>query len=337
LGALPNKDLKGNISLGKITGEGSNVISELQANDALDLGASAIDTLASTGNTLKLVKNVYINDKWNVTPFYAWRGAAKSTVIDQFSNVESSTYKGYGTYIPSARNIDVAHTFEDFCGGKSLTFTAPADIDVIVENTPAQKAISFDNSNPEERSQGDSRVCIAGSSMYLREDVRDGKTSFMLNFGSGGSFQNSPEGLWKLAIDGTEEAWFDLAAANPVNADGKPLVFMPSVKFNKVGSQITSVNVELYFWNGSTYVKVTDVEPMRKLISSVNASMSIDSGSSSTESRVQLTINDDGSITGAFDNSGDQDSPNPPMDAADVTSFAVYYEIGNASFRTEFR
>lgn len=334
LSALPNKDLIGAVNFGKITGTDADVKSEVAAGDALSLSSEAIDSLADASRALKAVKNNYMNDGWKVQPFYYWKSnVAHADVIGAFSDVSKNTYHGYGFYVGS--NGDQGLTYDKVCGAAALTFTPPSSINEKDDQDNVKAVAEYSNAGATKTTQGDSKICYANG-YYAREDYRDGKYSYMLNFGTGGSIQDAPEGLWRMKIDGTEVGRFDLSLAAPI-VDGKPTVFLPQVKFNKTGSQITSVEVELYRWNGSAYEKMTDLAPVTKLVSEFAAS--ITRTSDNADLRTMLTVNDDGTITGKFDSSSSSGGSveNPPVDVSDISSFAVYYNIGDASYRMEFR
>lgn len=334
LAGLPNAELKGSLDFGLISGSGSEIQSALSSAAAFNLSASTIDALAEAGKALKMVKNIYMNDEWTVSPFYFWTSGTTATeVIDQFSDVNLSSYHGYGFYMPNRSGGGL--TLEDLCGQKSLVFTPPAPVAEKSDGGNLSTVASYTNAGGEIGSQGDSRVCQANG-YYAREDVEGGQTSFMLNFGTGGSIQDSPEGLWRLVIDGVEEARFDLAQVKPV-VEGKPRVLLPSAKFTTTSGKVTGVTVELYRWSGSAFVKVTDMTPVKKLFSEISASIS--RASDNAEIMARLSINDDASLTGVFDG-GEQrggESINPPVDVDDVRSFAVSYNIGDASYRMEYR
>jgi len=137
-----------------------------------------------------------------------------------------------------------------------------------------------------------------------------------------------------MKVDGEEVGRYDLEAAAPIK-DGKPLVFIPSAKFTTTGSNITGVEVQLHRWNGTAYELVTDLEPVKRLVREISASIGNDA------SRTRLTIGDDGKITGVFDSSRveDGDPINPPVAVSAIGQggFAVDYNIGGASYRTEWR
>lgn len=334
LPALPNKDLKGSLNFGQITGDGQDVSAEVNADDALDLSTEALEALSDLSKVLKGIKNSYMNDAWSVQPFYFWKSnVAKEDVVDSFSDISLNSYHGYGFYVPS--NGDQGLTYDGVCGGSSLTFTPPSAVNEKDDQGNLSSKSSYSNSGAVKGNQGSNRYCYVDG-YYAREDVRDGKTSFMLNFGTGGSIQDSPAGLWRMEIDGSEVGRYDLALASPMK-DDKPMVLLPQAKFIKTGSNITGVEVELYRHNGTEYVKVTDLAAVKKLVKEFSGS--ITRTSDNGESMAELTVNDDGTITGSFDSSERDggDVRNPPVAANDVTAFAVYYKVGSSSYRMEFR
>ena len=142
-----------------------------------------------------------------------------------------------------------------------------------------------------------------------------------------------------MKIDGDEVGHYDLASAMPIDNDRKPLVFIPQARFNTLDGKIVSVDVELYRWTDSAYEKVTDLEPVRRLFKSFEASVT--AGPSNTEYRTKINLKDDGTMQGVFDGSRiDNDQViNTPVPVSSISSngFAVYYEVGSASYRIEFR
>lgn len=338
LSAIPNRDLKGSVSFGQITGDGTDVISEVDADEALDLSESVLETLADASRALKTVKNEYMNSAWGVTPFYFWKSnVAKEDVIDAFSNISLNTYHGYGAYVPTLYGTTPDVTFEELCGDKLVTITPPTAVNIKDFNDALTSVDSFDNVDSTIQNQGGSRSCYSAAGMYIREDVRDGETSFMSNFGTGGSIQDSPAGLWRMEIGSVEVARFDMALAKPVDADNNPLVLLPSAKFISSGGNITGVEIKLYSWNGSEYVQLTDMEPVIKLVSEMSASVT--KTSDNGESMARMVIGDDGVLTGVFDGTDEDrgEVRNPAVATNDITAFAFYYVIGNASYRMEFR
>jgi hypothetical protein len=331
LTGFPNDKIKGNVNFGQITGSGVDVKSEVKAGDAVNVSAEALESYADLSKTLKAVKNGWMNTKWRVEPFYFWKSnVPAASVIDAMSDVSLNTYQGYGFYVPSEGDQGLTHA--DVCGGKSVKFIPPAAVTLKRDSSPETTVTEFTNAGT--TPDPADKTCDGGSDYYARQDERDGKISYMLNFGTGGSIQNSPEGLWRMKIDDVEVGRYDLAAASPIK-DGKPLVYIPSAKFVSSGGNIVSVEVQLHRWNGTAYEVVTDLEPVKRLITEFSASINND------DSMTRLTIGDDGKITGQFDSSDSEEGQvrNPPVAVSALTSagFAVYYKIGTTNYRIEFR
>ncbi len=341
LSGFPNGAFKGNVDLGQVTADSKDAKSVLKADEALDLSADTIENLADLSKMLKIVKNAYMNKSWSVRPFYYWEGnTSYSNVIDAWSTVSAVTYKGYGFYVPSIG--DQGLTKADVCGGKTIELTPPTAVNIKQQSNsnPYAKA-SFTNAGT---SVDPSKAeCQGGTDFYGRTDEREGQVSYMLNFGTGGSIQESPEGLWTMKVAGTEKGAYDLASALPIDANRKPLVFLPRAKFNKSGSSIVSVDLEFYKWTGTDYVKVTDGKMIRGLVSGVYASVGNDNATNKTQTaRTTLTIQDNGDMHADFDGSLKDYDGTVMNGAVDVSylsnyGFAIYYEIGETSYRTEFR
>ena len=335
LSAIPTERLKGDVSLGKISGSKRDVTSEASSSDALDLSPGALESLADVGRSLKNIVNSYMNDKWTAEPFYFWKSSDHYTdALDKFSEPANSSYKGYGFYVKSSG--DQGLTYENLCGTKSVVFTPPAPVTLVDDSNQTSTAASFGNAGATPGTQNNNRICTSNS-YYAREDVYGGRTSYMLNFGTGGSITTSPQGLWKLTVDNVEVGRYDFDLASPI-VDGKPVTLIPRAKFITSNGQVTGVEVELYRWNGTGYVKVEDLGGFSRLVSDINAS--ITQTSPNADINTTLKIGDDNRITGAFDGNEKDDqgvAQNPSVATSNITAFAVYYVIGNASYRTEFR
>ncbi|MBM4253648.1 MAG: hypothetical protein FJ146_16905 [Deltaproteobacteria bacterium] len=334
LSAIPNERLKGDVGLGKITGSSRDVTSATKSKDAIDLSDNAMESLADAGRAMKNVINSYMNQAWKSEPFYFWKSTqGPSAAVDQFSDPAATSYKGYGFYIGSEGSQGL--TKADVCGGKSITFTPPTDITVVDEYGNTSSKTAYNNSAATS-SQNDPNACVNNGGYYAREDNYGGQTSFMLNFGTGGSIASTVKGLWRMKVDATEVARYDFDTASPV-ADGKPLVPVASAKFTTSGGLITGVEVQLYRWNGSSYVKIDDLSGFKRLVSTFKAGFSKTSGG---DFETTLKIGEDNKITGVF-NGNEKDEKNsvlnPPFTLSEARALVVYYVIGNASYRLELR
>ncbi len=333
LSALPNERLKGDVGLGKITGSNRDVTSETKSKDALELSDGAMESLADAGRALKNVINSYMNTGWKAQPFYYWETTQKvADAIDKFSDPGVTKYRGYGFYIGSegSQGLNKAAVCSS---GKAITFTPPAPITVVNQSGQPSTPVTEYNNNGTTPKSDDSTACYNSGGYYAREDNRDGQYSYMLNFGTGGSITSSPKGLWRLKVDGSEVARFDFDTSSPM-VDGNPVVPVPRVKYTTANGMITGVEVELYRWSPNGFVKIEDLGGFKRVVSYLRAGYT-----KNGDFETKLTIGDDGKITGVFDGK-DADKGtvrNPSVAASDVTALAVYYVIGNASYRLELR
>lgn len=327
---IVDQALIGNANLGSITdANGDEAKSELSSADALDLPAEAQDALADAGKALKSLKNAYMNTAWEAAPFYLWSYSGSETSMhNAFTDVSKLQYRGTGFYIGS--RTDTPFVFEDICAAspKAVEFTPPSAVNVRQYDNTTASVTKFANVSVSATSQGDKRVCQGGGTggFYARED---GTRDFMLNFATGGGIDGAvPAGLWRLSYDGSEVGRFDLAAAAPLDANGKPTVFIPATKFIvSDAGKITGAVTEFYRWNGTEMVKLTDLTPLKKLLTEVNAGIELTAGNE--EKRAQATF----STTGATMNAtfeGDYATT-----AVSYTNFS--YNIGDATYRFEYR
>ncbi|HET9238303.1 MAG TPA: hypothetical protein VFO10_13665 [Oligoflexus sp.] len=327
---IVDQALIGNTNLGSITdADGDEAKSELSSADALDLPAEAQDALADAGKALKSLKNAYMNTAWEASPFYLWSYSGSSTsMLNAFTDVSKLQYRGTGFYIGS--RTDTPFVFEDICAAspKAVEFTPPSAVNVRQFDNTTASVTKFANVNVSTTSQGDKRVCQGGGigGFYAREDdTRD----FMLNFATGGGIDGAiPAGLWRLSYDGTEVGRFDLAASTPLDANGKPTVFIPSTKFIvSDAGKFTGAVTEFYRWNGTDLVKLTDLTPLKKLLTEVTAGVEITAGNE--EKRAQANFSTTGATMEAtFDSE---------YATTDVSHTHFSYKIGDATYRFEYR
>jgi hypothetical protein len=323
---LPDQSLIGDTNLGSITdGTGDEATAELSSADALDLPAEAQDALADATKALKSLKNAHMNADWRAEPFYLWTySGAVDSLLDAYADISKLDYLGTGFYLGS--QTPTPFTFEDICSTtpKALHFVAPTAVDIRQVDASPVPVTTFVNTNVAESDPVDgARVCMGNDTggFYARED---GTHDFMVNYGGGGSIMGAiPAGLWKLNYDGTEVGRFDLAAATPLDANDKPTVFIPSLKIITADSKMTGAVVEFYRWNGTEMAKITDLTPLKKLLSETtigwgNENYRYDAVFSEGAATMEATFE-------------------TPVDATSLLYGVFSYKIGEATYRFEYR
>ncbi len=333
---FPGDALMGNLSLGTVTGgAGDDATSELKADaTVLSLTDKQIKEIASVGQTLKMVKNYWVNKQADgsvsleAQPFFMWNGkisdlvavAGGSDPAAGGSDPAAAVYSGYGMYVQDS--LDTAIQFSKMCpaatgSGQSMVFGTPTQIlnlfppaqiawQVRNWNGTLSSATYFDASTPLNngstslQSQNGKNVCNGGASGFYARD--DGDGNYMFNWGTGGSLQGKvPAGFWDLQIDSTSRGKFDLSAAYPVDADGNSKIPVPRVSYTKDGNNVSNVTFTLAVYDpaAKAFVDMNDLALFKKMASQISVSVNILNGSGADEVRgvYQRTASSDAPLT----------------------------------------
>jgi hypothetical protein len=361
LNGLPTKNAKGNLGLGKISGQGDQAKAELAADgNAFDLSTETIDAMASTSNTLKAVRNVWMNfhpdtgESYEPTPFYMWMGYEIEAVKNAYSTPAAATYNGMGLYL-SARLAPFK--FADVCSAANegkLTLTPPVELDTGGIYGKINKERPFNNGGLTKINHESSRDNCGGTETGFYAAGREGDPDVMINWGTGGSIAGkTPEGLFDLAWQGTKLASFELASSSPFDAAGKPKVFIPAVKLtvDEGTGAVTRVDAKLFVWDGAAY-KEADGTAFRSMVSSFSIELNESLGDGNRyDAGYSLLDNADGFYVeaprlvnqhGKDGGSGEADKwtwlDSDSNDGSHViSSIAIYYEMFGSSYRVEFR
>jgi hypothetical protein len=361
LNGLPTKNAKGNLGLGKISGEGDQAKAELAADGtAFDLSTEAIDAMASTSNTLKAVRNVWMNfhpdtgESYETTPFYMWLGDDIDAVKNAFSTPAAAGYNGMGLYL-KARSAPFK--FADVCNSANegkLTLTPPVALDTGGMSGKIDKERPFNNGGLTKINHESSRDNCGGTETGFYAAGKEGDSDVMINWGTGGSIAGkTPEGLFELAWQGTKLASFELASSSPFDAAGNPKVFIPSVKLrvDEGTGAVTRVDAKLFVWDGSAY-KEADGTAFRSMVSGFSIGLNESLGDGNRyDAGYSLLDNADGFYVEAprFVNQHGNESGSGEADkwtwvdgsssngSHVISSIAIYYEMFGSSYRVEFR
>jgi hypothetical protein len=338
LNGLPISSAKGDIGLGEISGEGDQGTSELGlSEEVFDISLATLEGLSAASKALKIVKNQWMNQhedgsSYEVTPFYMWKAPLTAARAD-FTTANSAAFSGMGMYL-AVRNTGLI--FEDICTptpiGKALTLTPP--VEIIAGSLGTINASNpFSNAGLGAIQTESTRSNCGGSATGFYGAGKPGEQDLMLNWGTGGSITTVPEGIWDFKVADESKAHFELASSSPIDADGNPLVFIPSVKVTMADGAVSKVEVELYRYDAATsdYVKIEDLAAFKGSVSGFNCELGsrAESGSSIDE-RVSLLENVSGSVMSV----SAADYTNKYLDDQTL-KVAVYYEMFGGSYRME--
>ena len=292
-----------------------------------DAGVAAI---ARTDDALKMVKNAHMNENWTAKPFYLFTHAAGYADARNQYSAAVTAYTGAGFYVSSEA---AEFSWNDICpsgstGSASTTvsFTPPSSV-----TTSSGSKTIFDNSGTLTRStQGDATICT-GDMFYARDDSKYSAGGIMLNFASGGGITSAiPSGIWRLKSGSTEIGRFDLAISKPLDSSNNLKVFTVKVNYTDSSSAISKIDVKFYRYDSatSTYIQVTDVAPLKKLLSELTWEGQTSSGGNE---RATLAIDETTAIASA--------TLSTPFSYAGTTlqSSSISYMIGSSTYRFEFR
>jgi hypothetical protein len=183
---------------------------------------------------------------------------------------------------------------------------------------------------------------------YIAKENRGGDTSFLgFNWGGGGYDGAMPAGTWVLSLNGSEVGRYDLKSADPVNAAGKIVIYVPSVKaVVDSNNKVTTIEVEWYLWNSATssYEKVTDTTAFARNVKDGGVEMGDYTGGCSQkvvftafQNVSSFPMSVDYSARGAaFPPTNNTQTPNAE-NVCEAESIAVGYSMNGVSYRFDFR
>jgi hypothetical protein len=351
---LPIGTAEKGVKLGTIDGSGTKdevTTSETAFTSGFSLTADVLSQWSRADNCVKAARNDYINlGKFRASPFFLWKAAGLNIVRNATSTPDNFVYSGYGFYI-SAEKPEL-FTFDNICGTngqtqKSLQLVPP---DTVVTRPDSVTDVQlgptnpFNNANPSLSSQNGSRVCNGSATgFYMREDVMNGHTSFMLNWGTGGSIQgNVPAGMWYLRYENVDIAAFDLESTQPIDSKGKAWIYVPTVTVTTVTTDNieyhSRIAVNFHHWNSvdQKWVKIADPTIFESL--ATRPVFSVSTGSDETRFAMTNGTGDDLFVveSTAVSMDGSQKTLGS-LASVSENSYATGYEIGRVSFRFEVR
>lgn len=291
---------------------------------------TGVSVMARTDDALKIVKNAHMNENWTAEPFYLFtHTAGYSDGKNQYSSAVLA-YTGAGFYVGSQAS---EFTWSAICpagntgtAGTIVSLTPPSAV-----TTNSGSKTVLDNSGTLTRSsQGDASIC-GGDMFYARDDSQYGSGSIMLNFAAGGGITSAiPSGIWRLKNGATEIGRFDLGISKPVDSSNHLKIFTVKVKHTDSNSVISKIEAQFYRYDGATssYVQVTDVVPLKKLISDLQWEGSTNSGGNVRQELIfdEATGIASATLTTPFSYLG-----------STLQNSGISYKIGSSTYRFEFR
>ncbi|MEY3902034.1 MAG: hypothetical protein RL189_1340 [Pseudomonadota bacterium] len=363
---IPAKEGKQSIDMGTMNADsaGKEFVSGKKTDDvqsAFSLELSKMKELARTDDSARQLINVVANFKDNgdyffAKPYMVFNGNMGKTK-NAYTTVADSKYNGYGLYFIAKWS---GVTADDFCNGASaarkLKLTPPAgNKPALCKNnacdTKEEYSVLTNLNTPGMNSEGGGRSSCSSPSFaadgqfYVYKESRPGVTDMPIgfNWGGGGYDGKMPAGVWLLEMDNVEVGRYDLKTADPIDANGNVVVYVPSVKTIVDGAnKISRIEVEWNLWNAATssYEKVTDLSSFARNVSDIGADMQFDNqcnGKSNifepfaSTTAVPMTV-DFSSLGALFPT-----NPNGSLGTCEPRSIAVTYALNGVQYRFDFR
>jgi|GEM_PF-1568278 len=275
------------------TGIAQKSLDDMSGEFADAAALNSAKELTRTNKALQTLANVYANvdtktgSKWGFQPFFTFKGQL-SKIKNAFTVGSDLAYQDMGVYI----NIDDPRVaFENVCGTSAGLFqiVPPAEIEHNgVTNSPTNPisnagrgAVSTTQSGPNGTSECSNDHNNASGMLFVRHFTSEGRR-FLMNTTVSGL---PPEGVWKVKLDGQQVAQFNLSPATPIDADGKPLVYVPSVKLTVDSTHhIKKVEVKFLKYEDGQYAELNgqaDMDAFRKVVTQVGFGLDDQNGASS--------------------------------------------------------
>ncbi len=294
--SLPADVLKGNLNFGEIKGSGDEASSELKADkDSLNLSDELIQEFAATSNTMKALKNYWMNTTSEgktpaeITPWFGWTSSDLATPENKFATPTDLKYEGAGFYIQVQ---DIGKSFGEVCpisgsGQVPLTLVPPAD--VTTEYGTVGPSNPFSNKGTLSRSSQYTGVACSTSNsdggVYIRNDkpTEEGNKYYQLGWGRITSIL--PKGIWELKADGTTKGSYDLSAASPLDDKNNPVVYIPAFKVTTENEMMTKVEAKFFMFDKAkdAFREVTDAKALERIIHSIGIDVSYRNNSSKSD------------------------------------------------------
>ncbi len=152
------------------------------------------------------------------------------------------------------------------------------------------------------------------------------------------------EGLWRLKADDQQVALFDFSLADPLDADGNPLNFVPSIRLNRDAQnpeRVESIDIQWWQYDSESkrYIEVKDDEVTDKLVaqsfvetvdySEAVSGQDVSFGQYDEAGLISGKVTIDGGYQWYFGAT----SSDPGNGIAHITDISVSYTQGGVSYR----
>ena len=311
---IPPLKAKGNIGLGQVGLSGDDASAELPASsEVFTFSDAALSEIAKTNAALKSIKNGYANSDAEATYTYSsqiwfWfkdkfvdgNGKSINNIKNQFSVPTNLEYTGYSAVVQPGGTAEQLSA-ESLCDPTdsnyhTLEMAPPVGTTVAInktggtvfEDAPGKRASNANMGplNTSASSGSTVKSCMnygsSGQTQAMNISKFTGPTArnnySIWEWGTSDGFTGEiPLGYWTLYFDNIAVAHFDFSSANPIDANGKPKIYMPDLKLTVDGAEkITKIEIRFNnLWDAEKgFEPLTSLEALNSVVKSVRVSLS---------------------------------------------------------------
>lgn len=360
---IPLSDFSaGSINLGAISStDGVAALSVSGIADDVTLSAGDLASIARSDDILGTVTDIIRNCDLSVNKClkaqqsFVFTGDY-SMLTDRINYSIADSYSGYQFY------FDVTDYFDktDFDGICPVSGPVAVEYQLAPPDLITISSVTYGPSNPlstgatltgsrSDINDGAYTECFKNQEpLYLRKDNNsaDWNLQFITGDDPAQLTTATPAGDWVLSRKGngessfTEIGRFEFALAKPIDDSGKPIVYVPALRFKTDAyNGLTTLYIKWYQYIGTGYEEVTDGSLLDSLMGGFEVSMDDNSGIASDPSRRSVHQNNISFSTTSMDVSNLDGKGmfyyNDPMNTTkyNLDYIGISYQYGGQSFR----
>ena len=285
--------LKGSLELGNIgIGSTASATAELHAtSDALNLSDSAISEIAWVSESLKNVKNSFMNvnltSKKIILPvmMFDWTSAGLPAA-NTFSKPANAVYQGYHPRVTAGNfpNMTAAGICASATGHVKLYPPAAVSVSggsqtyTMGTNAPFTSAAAgalsgtADNGNCDNSATNSSSTTSPNFYANFYDTGTTGAPRIVAEMEWSGDIQGAiPSGLWTFKYDDTTVAQFDMSVTAPITDAKITRVYVPSISFEADATGlVTAVAVKLNYQSADgSWHEISDLSTAARFVSTM--------------------------------------------------------------------
>jgi len=295
---LPLDTLRGDITeleLGEVVrganGQDASAPGALDAaKDKFTLSQSVLEETAKVDDVVRHAKNIYANRNadgvyYTASPFYII-GYDSNAGLDAWTDPAGVARGGFGIYFSTN---DPAATFAKVCANHTSPQHALVEIfppDIVQSGSATYSpSAPMTNSGTTGPQPSDGREECGFDTFYASGVSTDDNQGTGFNVGGGGFVTAMPSGKWMVKVEGRHVASFDLAAARPLDDQGKPKVYVPAIRLiANADHEIDAVELKWFRYDrlSGSYAAVTDLAAFARNINQFTLNFTDFSGTTAT-------------------------------------------------------